>query len=1604
MGKASGKKINRKLKRTIRRTVGTLCLVSAITVAAIPVPENFAYDLNTAAVPSYPEIAYDSSGNASRPNNGATGYLNIANSSVPNSDAVYSANNRAFVISKTSTGDYQLDWQFDYYAATAGANGYIVKYNDQYQVDEVELNYRVYSDYVNVPEAQEQLYFQSSGVTADIDIYYGDNKQSTKTVNTLGHEYRLTGDPTTAPDHDFFYNNLRSEYDAYKVQYDNYMLYKDDPMQAPSYPKPEDLVRTFKDVYTTDAAQMQYLCDQLFGTGTAMSLQIVDKRVYDSGNNPTGWSKVYVPRLSSTPAGDGKTVTIQGTSYYFDDNLFLANKFGAIIGVAKNAFKDVKNVRTLTMAREISSIGDSAFENSFLQSVTVSSDAKIGNRAFAECIRLTSATLPEGVGQIGAEAFTGCPLDTITIPDSVTEIGDGAFYNCQRLKEVKFQALGSADKTIGDGAFYNCLGLNSVDFSVTGDGSSSSITKMGDAAFAVSAQETGNMTEFQFPNTITTGANMGNYLLGGRVKLQNVILPTNLGVTSLADTFVYGCVNLESVTFPDSANQATYDPTTFYSVTNPDFHVRGPKVNTSGTAANSRKSTWKALFDYNASEAKGKHVPYVYNEGGVDYYEVSDGRYVMVINSQTGELTSCTFAEGVAGSDIGTTPEDPFTIPAKVGTTTVTGIKDGCFNGGELTGVLDYIVYLEIEDGSGITALNDGCFEGADKLQGVVIGDSVKTIGSRAFNNSPLLAKVQIGPSIEKLGDSAFAACPKLTEIYFEPPASTEIFTLEDIGANALTTGSPKLTVTGTIAPGYGPFAWSMRQDNFVDSVSGLRVCYKSPAPDNLTVILDNTNLLPTLVDYPHYEQLSAELRTKIENGTSLTVEEQYAYNCTTDIVLPEGIKSIDVYGFINNGSAGSATGLNNGVSTDTYLKNADYYKQYSKYGLFNGYYGLFAGDATSPSSSILGLDDYKEYQKDTSDSNVYESNAIGNDRITSVVMHDVTYLPDKAFESCERLGLVALGDDITDTGELPFFGCTNLTSVGCSNNNFAANNGILYQNNTDGSKKLIECFASRGGLVGTGTINTTNDPDLKDVNEIAKGAFSDCDNIRFLDFAGAASLSTIPEDCFRGSDNLRTIDLPATVSQVEDNAFAEIASDVEVIARNKQVYLSSTAFGNTSLSGQPYYVTYTNAASRQYAKKQGANTDKVLDDQYTFNFYTYDGLELIKTVFVNSGGTAEEPEASEIPIRQGYTFTGWNRSLKNITADGFALAVYTADANTTPGVTPGVTPGTTPGTTPGSTTPGAGAKTTPTPDAKKYTLTVVYGTGSGQYPEGTKVIIEAIDAPSGKVFDKWIVTGASATIYSSTSKSTTITTAAGDTAVTATYKDVTGTQTGGSTAGSSGTYTRTGTGTGESSTGTGNNGGYDTNNNGTKVSISKPGISDADKAYASVSGSTDSFVVKISESTDAANAVATALANKYGDMTPIKYFAMDISLYDSTGTNLITDTTGLSVNVTIPIPDALRQYAGNNKVGAVVNGNTLEDLNCKFVTVGGVPCVSFTATHFSPYTVYVDTSNLTYGTPDGSPKTGDPIHPKWFVVLALAATSLFLFLKKDRVAIPKTI
>lgn len=402
-------------------------------------------------------------------------------------------------------------------------------------------------------------------------------------------------------------------------------------------------------------------------------------------------------------------------------------------------------------------------------------------------------------------------------------------------------------------------------------------------------------------------------------------------------------------------------------------------------------------------------------------------------------------------------------------------------------------------------------------------------------------------------------------------------------------------------------------------------------------------------------------------------------------------------------------------------------------------------------------------------------------------------------------------------------------------------------------------------------------------------------------------------------------------------------------------------------------------------------------------------------------GKTLQPPAAVPNPTDDGYTFMGIYRTDAGevwtpetiINQNMTVLALFEqsgGNGNTSGGTTSGGTTSsgsTSRGSTSGgssnssknsssnknssssssSTSSSSTSTTSGTSGPGQYTVFVEGGSGSGSYAPGTVVIISCYMPAEGMRFEKWTTESNGVALASTTMTTTTFTMPANNVTVKANYVEAPAAPS---------VAVNTGGGTGNTGN-TGNSTNTTGGNGNTTVDIQKPGISNRDLATANTNGSSDNFIVKISETDEATRAVAAALTNKYGTLDNILYYAMDISLYDSTGTTKITDTTGLSVDITIPIPDSLVAYGGNNMAGAVINGDQLESLNESFTTINGVPCIRFRATHFSPYTIYVDTGNLVEGMLDVTPKTGDPIHPKWFLSLGLACLSIILFMKRDK-------
>ena len=1334
-------------------------------------------------------------------------------------------------------------------------------------------------------------------------------------------------------------------------------------------------------------------------------------------------------------------LTLPSEMKYIGDEAFIDSfikeiNLTNVENIGNRAFSGCSQLSTVNMGNGTKVIGTDAFYKSAVSTIKPPVSVKvIGPGAFAECANLASVDLSEletGGCDIREYAFfNDIRINTVTFPDrGITHIGEAAFAVSSTVNGnwTAITLPSSITKKTTETAPQTRTG---------------EVEGLGNFLFAGRY----NVDHVVMPADYGLSNNGDNeYSLDADYKLSSSYNVMPAGIFK-------GCSNLAYIEFPETSAYPKFHPYTFLDVTNKNFYIRGPEKKADGKAALPRQSTWQAITQ--ASD----FVPYIYVDStGKECYEVSDGTYLLQANPD-GTLTGCTLVNPSASDidmiipakvgdyDVKTIASDCFNdeIKSKIKTLTisdgsVTEIAPNAFSN------MSNLTYLYV--GDSVQTIGEKAFYNCDKLKDVDIMDGTKTIGNSAFEDCALLETVDIGNAITSVGDKVFFNCPTMTDISFASPKDG--YSALTVGTDAFKTDGTKLTLHGDIQGGYALFDWATNKDNTIDAL-GTRVYYKSPAPSFLGVIYDNNTGEITLVDYPkfnaldadhtdhnkamekfYYKQYSApayneqraafdtawaaattdEEREAVyassnygpwvyDNGSltnngeyvpsgstdgaannprayfdknpysiinnynnkdprgdyeTPTMEEQSWIDATLDIVVPKGVTSIDIYDYIKGSSK-------NQTNVQKYLTSLPGYSMYSasRQDVDN------TGADIEGVRSVPGLfsGSYTDYTNATDKKN-YETADRGNDCIRSITLTSVKKLPDNCFDSCERLETVNLGADCEDIGTSPFRGCNNLQTVG-GNDNYKYNNGIIYSVNDDGTLTIEECLSSRGNVIGTGMINATNDPDIANVSSIKEGAFEECDTVSNVDLSSAENLKEIPEKAFKNCDMLSFVTLPESVNSIKNEAFAG-DKPISVTIPGTEVAIATSAFEESPTVN---IRTYEDSAALEYAKYHKLSYE-LIDEKFRVLFFDYDGTQIGEAQYVESGKSATEPTP---PKHDGMTFTGWSDSPTNVTKDLILIAQYSGgnggsvsggdSGNGGSGSGSGGSGG-------GSGSGGSGSGGSGDSTGNIHRVTVVNGSGTGDYLAGRTVTIIA-NTSNGRVFSNWSSNDGVA-FANSTSATTTFTMPDKNVTVTAYF----------TTSGSV----------------SGNNNGANRSNGagttGTRVAINKPGISNTNLASAKVNGSTDDFIVKISETPEATAAVERALTNEYGSLDGLKYFAMDITLWDSNGATKITDTTGLSVDITIPLPDSLKDYAGNNKTAAVVN-DYLEPLTPKFTTIDKVPCVTFRATHFSPYAIYVDTGNLTEGTrPDGTPKTADGIHPKWFLSIGLAALSLILFFKRD--------
>ncbi len=165
-----------------------------------------------------------------------------------------------------------------------------------------------------------------------------------------------------------------------------------------------------------------------------------------------------------------KTATVTSGSYYspysgsiqIPSSIYYNSKNYNVTAIGESAFKECKNVTSISIPSSVTNIGQYAFYCcTGISSISIpSSVTSIGQSAFAGCTGLVTAIMTSKVTNIPHCLFDGCTnLDSFSIPSSVTSIEDEAFRNCTGLSNITIPTSVTAIKS---GAFYNCSNLTSI--------------------------------------------------------------------------------------------------------------------------------------------------------------------------------------------------------------------------------------------------------------------------------------------------------------------------------------------------------------------------------------------------------------------------------------------------------------------------------------------------------------------------------------------------------------------------------------------------------------------------------------------------------------------------------------------------------------------------------------------------------------------------------------------------------------------------------------------------------------------------------------------------------------------------------------------------------------------------------------------------------------------------------------------------------------------------------------------------------------------------------------------------------------------------------------
>lgn len=255
------------------------------------------------------------------------------------------------------------------------------------------------------------------------------------------------------------------------------------------------------------------------------------------------WRNHDVPNMTFQQNGSEITITAYAGP---EGDLVIPDTMNdmPVARIGAGAFKNMNNLRTITISDNVTQIGASAFFSCpSLTTISIPNGVlNIDQMAFSLCESLTDVVIPQSVTNIAKLAFSDCTnLINLTLSNGVVTIGDWAFYNCPELTNI---VIPSSVTTLGAQAFAECTGLKKT---VIGNG----INGLGSEAFAYCPQLASIYFEGNAPvstptNLFRNTTHVTVYYRAGTTGWSNTFAgqPTALWIEQAPATdFTYGITN-----------------------------------------------------------------------------------------------------------------------------------------------------------------------------------------------------------------------------------------------------------------------------------------------------------------------------------------------------------------------------------------------------------------------------------------------------------------------------------------------------------------------------------------------------------------------------------------------------------------------------------------------------------------------------------------------------------------------------------------------------------------------------------------------------------------------------------------------------------------------------------------------------------------------------------------------------------------------------------------------------------------------------------------------------------------------------------------------------